>query len=74
MVEVEGDDGEAGGQGHQGDGHPVVQTWGWTYRHTEYCLDNISPAAAHLSAAASPRWAACSPRSPSGTPSWTAGS
>ena len=30
MVEVEGDHGEAGGQGHQGDGHPVVQTWGGT--------------------------------------------
>ena len=30
VVEVEGDHGEAGGQGHQGDGHPVVQTWGGT--------------------------------------------
>ena len=28
VVEVEGDHGEAGGQGHEGDGHPVVQTWG----------------------------------------------
>ena len=30
VVEVECDHGEAGGQGHQGDGHPVVQTWGGT--------------------------------------------
>ena len=45
MVEVEGDHGEAGGQGHQGDGHPVVQTWGGTLsvdNHLASCSSPIS--------------------------------
>ena len=45
MVEVEGDHGEAGGQGHQGDGHPVVQTWGGTLSvdiHLAGCSSPIS--------------------------------
>ena len=44
MVEVEGDHGEAGGQGHQGDGHPVVQTWGGALldHHLASCSSPIS--------------------------------